>query len=178
MSLISVSEYAMKNKKDPGNIRRFLAEGRLQGMKIGKQWVLDEDTQYPVDQRLVSGIYKNSRKKRYLYSDRILASSVREMLKDLRGIYGNSLLKAILYGSYARGEETEESDIDIALLIEGKTDPEMTEKMLSCVARHELDCGKVLSVVDIDNKKYSEWSDTLPFYRNIKKEGIILWTRS
>lgn len=178
MSLISVSEYAMKKNKDPGNIRRFLAEGRLLGMKIGKQWVLDEDTQYPADKRLVSGIYKNSRKKRFLNSDRILASSVREMIKDLRGIYGTILFKAILYGSYARGEETEESDVDIALLIEGKADPEMTEKMLVCVARRELECGKVLSVVDIDNKKYSEWSDTLPFYRNIKKEGIILWTRN
>ena len=96
----------------------------------------------------------------------------------MRGIYGTILFKAILYGSYARGEETEESDVDIALLIEGKADPEMTEKMLVCVARRELECGKVLSVVDIDNKKYSEWSDTLPFYRNIKKEGIILWTRN
>ena len=147
-------------------------------MKIGKQWVLDEDAQYPADQRLVSGIYKNSRKKRFLNSDRILASSVREMINDLRRIYGNLLFQAILYGSYARGEETEESDVDIALLIEGKVYPEITEKMLVCVARHELECGKVLSVVDIDKKKYSEWSDTLPFYRNIKKEGIILWTRS
>ena len=84
----------------------------------------------------------------------------------------------ILYGSYARGEETEESDVDIALLIRGKADPEMTEKMLVCVSRSELACGKVLSVVDIDIKKYSEWSDTLPYYRNIKKEGIVLWTRS
>ena len=178
MSLISVTEYAMKNNKDPGNIRRLLAEGRLQGMKIGKQWVLDEDTQYPADQRVISGIYKNSRKKRYFNSDRILSSSVVELIKELRVVYGNLLLRAILYGSYARGEETDESDVDIALLIEGKTDPEMTEKMLVCVARRELECGKVLSVVDIDSKKYSEWSDTLPFYRNIKKEGIVLWTRS
>ena len=83
MSLISVSEYAMKNNKDPGNIRRFLAEGRLQGMKIGKQWVLDEDAQYPADQRVVSGIYKNFRKRKYFNSDRILASSVGEMIKEL-----------------------------------------------------------------------------------------------
>ena len=178
MSLISVSEYAMKNNKDPGNIRRYLAEGRIQGMKIGKQWVLDEDAQYPADQRMISGIYKNSRKKRYFNSDRILSSSVGGLIKELRAIYGNLLLQAILYGSYARGEETDESDVDIALLIEGKADSEMTEKMLVCVARCELECGKVLSVVDIDSKKYSEWSDTLPFYRNIKKEGIVLWTRS
>ena len=177
MSLISVTEYAEKNNKDPGNIRRFLAEGRLQGMKIGRQWVLDEDTRYPADQRVVSGIYKNSRKKRYFNSDKILASSVGEMIKEFRDIYGNLLFQVILYGSYARGEETEESDVDIALLIRGKADPEMTEKMLVCVSRSELACGKVLSVVDIDIKKYSEWSDTLPYYRNIKKEGIVLWTR-
>ncbi|MBO6000470.1 MAG: nucleotidyltransferase domain-containing protein [Spirochaetales bacterium] len=178
MSLLSVSEYANKTNKDPGNIRRLLAEGRLQGKKIGKQWVLDEDTQYPTDQRVVSGIYKNSRKKKYFNADRILASSVRGMIKELQDIYGSHLFQTILYGSYARGDETEESDVDIALLVEGKIDPEMTEKMIICVARRELECGRVLSVVDIDNKKYSEWSDTLPFYRNLKKEGIVLWTRN
>jgi predicted nucleotidyltransferase len=34
-------------------------------------------------------------------------------------LYGNRLEKIILYGSYARGDNTQESDIDIMLLLNG-----------------------------------------------------------
>ena len=177
MSLVSVSEYAMKTKKDPGNIRRMLAEGRLSGMKIGKQWVIEEDADYPADKRILSGDYRNYRNRVYLYSNKKVAVSVRKMIRELRDIYGTNLVRAVLYGSYARGDETEESDVDIALLIDGETSPETNNKMIDCVAKYELESEKVLSVLDVDNGKYTEWMEILPFYRNIKEEGIVLWTR-
>ena len=37
---------------------------------------------------------------------------------DLQKIYGNHLKTVILYGSYARGDYTEESDIDIMILLD------------------------------------------------------------
>ena len=49
--------------------------------------------------------------------------------------------------------------------------------MLECVAKYELDVGKVLSAIEIDNKKYNKWKKILPFYKNINKEGITLWKR-
>lgn len=39
---------------------------------------------------------------------------IQELISGLRQIYGNDLVKITLYGSYARGNQTEESDIDIA----------------------------------------------------------------
>jgi len=81
----------------------------------------------------------------------------------------------ILYGFYARGTQTEESDVDIALLLGGKPSAAMTDAMVQCVAGHEPDCGKVLSVLDVDRQQYDRWKETLPFYHNIAKEGISLW---
>jgi len=178
MAYISVSDYALRKGKDPGNIRRLLAAGRIEGTKIGKQWVLDENAEYPADMRIVSGIYKNSRKKAKFYSHRCLSGTITQMVNELRDIYGDLLVKAVLYGSYARGEETEESDVDIALLIDGDADSALYDKMIACVSKCELECNKVLSVIDIDVSKYNQWIDTLPFYRNIEREGIVLWTRS
>jgi hypothetical protein len=34
---------------------------------------------------------------------------------------------------------------------------------------------KVFSVIDIDIDKFSTWETAMPFYRNVKKEGIVLW---
>lgn len=85
------------------------------------------------------------------------------------------MANVILYGSYARGDESEESDVDIALILLRQATKEQTNTMIGCVANYELECGKVLSVVDIDNDKFNKWKDTLPFYKNINKEGIALW---
>lgn len=39
----------------------------------------------------------------------------------------------------------------------------------------ELEYDKVLSVLLIDYDKFTEWENVMPFYKNVKKEGIVLW---
>lgn len=104
-----------------------------------------------------------------------LMSTLSGMITELRSIYGTLISEVILYGSYARGTQTEESDVDIAIILSGKPAKNVTNAMIDCVAAHELSCGKVLSVIDIDGEKYRQWRDVLPFYRNIRREGIVLW---
>lgn len=62
-NLISLAEYAARVGKDPGNLRRLAAAGRLAAQKIGSQWVIDEDTPVPEDRRVKSGKYRGWRKK-------------------------------------------------------------------------------------------------------------------
>ena len=84
------------------------------------------------------------------------------------------VLKAWIFGSYARGEETPESDVDIALIL--KDDSETRhDQMLDIVVDYELELGVTLSVVPIDFSEYQQWNNTLPFYKNVEKEGIVLW---
>lgn len=174
---LSVSEYAKLNNKDPGNIRRFLASGRISGTKIGKQWVIKENTAYPKDKRETSGKYRNYRKKLALNKNKKLINIIQNIINNLQEIYGEQLIKVIIYGSYARGTQTDESDVDIALIINGTPAAEATDKMMNCVASYELEYGKVLSVIDIDSDKYEAWKNVIPFYRNIKNEGITLWMK-
>ena len=83
----------------------------------------------------------------------------------------------MIYGSYARGTETNDSDIDIALFI-NKQNKKRRNRMIEIVSEYELMSGKVISVIEINNQEYEEWKQTMPFYRNIQKEGIILWKNS
>lgn len=55
--LLSVTEWAEKYNVDSGNTRRWLIAGRINGFKIGKQWVIPKDEQPPVDKRIKSGKY-------------------------------------------------------------------------------------------------------------------------
>lgn len=175
--LISVTEYAKLHNKDCGNVRRMLAAGRLQGRKIGSQWVIDADAEYPSDRREKDGTYRRWRQRIAFNRNKELVKALDDMIPDLRDICGSVLSSVILYGSYARGTQSEDSDVDIALMLDRKPDRKMTDRMTECVASYELSCGKVLSVIDIERELYNKWSSTLPFYRNIANEGIVLWSR-
>ena len=60
-------------------------------------------------------------------SDRLpanLAALLRRLDRGLRDLYGEERYAGlILYGSYARGEADEGSDVDLLLLLEGEVDP-------------------------------------------------------
>ena len=101
--------------------------------------------------------------------------ALKQLIPDLQEIYGDLMNSVILYGSTARGTRTNDSDVDVAVLLRSGATKEMRGQMLDLVVDLELACGKVLSVICIDYGKFSEWKDTLPFYKNIREEGIVLW---
>ena len=172
---LSVSEYAKIHKKDPGNIRRFLKSGRLQGQKVGNQWIIPYDALYPNDMRKSENKILDPRKKQLFLKHEKLMNTILDMVNSLKEIYGKLISEVIVYGSYARGEETDESDVDIAIILFEKAPIEINKKMISCVASNELKCDKVLSVIDIDYTKFNKWKNHLPFYKNICKDGVVLW---
>ena len=101
--------------------------------------------------------------------------ALKQLIPGLQEIYGDLMNSVILYGSTARGTRTNDSDVDVAILLRSGATKEMRDQMLDLVVDLELACGKVLSVICIDYGKFSEWKDTLPFYKNIREEGIVLW---
>lgn len=98
-----------------------------------------------------------------------------KMIPGLQNIFGNVLECIILYGSVARGTQTDESDVDIALIVRKYTE-DMHDKMIDLTVDLELEYNLVLSVLLIDYDNFKEWEDVLPFYKNVKKEGIMLWS--
>ena len=172
----TVTEYAEITGKDPGNIRRLLAYGRLAGEKLGKQWMIPKNAEYPKDGRVKSGDYRNWRKRSGIWQEnpKLMKALIR-MSKDLKDVYGEYLVKIVLYGSYARGEQTAESDVDIAVILKDGNTEKMHEEMTDIVVDYELDQGVTLSVIQIESEQFREWNKTLPFYQNIDQEGIVLW---
>ena len=99
---------------------------------------------------------------------------LKKLIEGLKKIYGAYLKFIILYGSVARGTNTDESDIDIAVVVT-KDNEVMHEAMVDLNVDLELECDKVLSVLIIDLDEYIKWNSVSPFYRNVKEEGIVLW---
>jgi predicted nucleotidyltransferase len=96
------------------------------------------------------------------------------LIPELKKIFDGVLDSIILYGSVAKQTQTDESDVDIALIVKDYTD-EMYNSMIDVTVDLELEYGKVLSVLLIDYDNFKEWENVMPFYKNVKKEGVVLW---
>ena len=79
------------------------------------------------------------------------------------------------HGSVARNEYTDESDIDIAIILKNEIDNKTKEQFINWSADMDIRYDRVFSIIDIKESNIQKWGDSLPFYRNVKKEGIVLW---
>ena len=98
-----------------------------------------------------------------------------ELVQGLLNIFKGNINEIILYGSVARNESTEDSDIDIAIIMKMDMDDATREKFIKWSAELDLRYDRVFSIVDINEQNFQKWGKVLPFYQNVKKEGIVLW---
>lgn len=108
-------------------------------------------------------------------TDRLPNGMSNDLIRVMREIFGGRLLSIVLYGSTARGEQTEGSDIDVAVFLNGPLSKDEKRKMLSVLVDLDWKYDCILSVNDIEQATFNQWADVLPYYRNIKKDGIVLW---
>ena len=98
-----------------------------------------------------------------------------EMFEAIGKIYANDIEEVVMYGSYARGQETDESDIDMAIVLKANQTDEQYDQLTDVVVDYELDIGITLSIISIEKNEFKEWKISLPFYNYLAKVGIVLW---
>lgn len=91
----------------------------------------------------------------------------------LERVYGARLKDIILYGSHARGDAAEGSDIDLIVLLDDMDNP-VSELQRCSKEIHQLDLlyDTLISIIPIDATQYE--TRRLPIILNAKREGIPL----
>lgn len=82
---------------------------------------------------------------------------------------GDSLEKLVLYGSVARGEESEESDIDVFAVVDSREDLKRLRDMAYDIG--VLQFGVSISVQGSVKDEFEGFSGS-SYLRNVKEEGI------
>ena len=101
---------------------------------------------------------------------------VADLCEGVSTIFPKEKIDAILFGSYARGEQDEGSDIDVLLLVDAPRE---------VISRHNWQVGDVAADLllnygilvspIVENRTYfNDNAEALPFYRNIRREGVYL----
>ena len=108
--------------------------------------------------------------------DSMLTNTMKEdLIHGLIDIFSSNILAVILYGSVARNDNTDDSDIDIVIIIKNEMEDATKERFIHWSAELDLRYDRVFSIIDIQEENMEKWGNVLPFYQNIQKEGIILW---
>jgi len=102
-------------------------------------------------------------------------TDIANLIKPIVRKYG--VKEIYLFGSYARGDYTEDSDIDIMILVDlADVEIEKYSKQLSWSTydfneEHDMDI-KPIAKSDTNFKK---WLGIYPFYTNVQEEGVELY---
>lgn len=102
---------------------------------------------------------------------------MQQYISEIKKIYGSHLQKVILYGSYARGDFRQDSDIDIMILLD-ISDLELKaygQELSYMTYDFNLDNDLEIKPIAKSEAHFRKWVENYPFYANIHKEGVILY---
>ncbi len=100
-----------------------------------------------------------------------------ELESGLKNIYGGKLKKIVLYGSYATEQYQPGSDLDLMVLLDlAETDFYLyDDAVLDLTIELTTRYGIYISVIKNNIDFFDEWNETLPFFKNVVKEGVLVY---
>jgi len=104
-----------------------------------------------------------------------LPPKIRDILRQLREglaeMYGDRLRGLVLFGSWARGDADEESDIDVLVVLDEIEDgARESDRIMDVVYPLCLDNDELIGVIPMSESDFRERRS--PLLMNIRKEGL------
>ena len=106
-----------------------------------------------------------------------MTSYLNDYIRELKKIYKDNLDKVILYGSYARGDYTDDSDVDIMILLRISDMEIKNYRELLSELTYDFNTNYDIDITPIAKNKdeFIKWVNAYPFYANVQREGVELF---
>jgi predicted nucleotidyltransferase len=94
-----------------------------------------------------------------------------ELQRRFQALYGERLLRLVLFGSQARSDAEPGSDIDLLVVLKGRVSPgDEIARTGDIVAELSLQFDQVICCLFMDEERFETRNG--PLLRNIRREGI------
>jgi len=109
-------------------------------------------------------------------SQSVLNTITQAIVSEVKGSLGEKLDRIILYGSYARGDNDGESDIDIMVLadIPAQDMSKIDADLIKLANRLGLEHDVFISLFVKDCETFYKFLPAEPFYQNVMRDGVML----
>ena len=155
-------EISVVLEEDPGNLSKEMSKLEKEGIFLsrlrGKQKYFSLNKYYPLYDELKSIIFKTIG----------IQGSIQKIINEAYGV-----VTAFIYGSYASGEESSASDVDLCLIIDDNIFDE--DKFISKISDLEKSISREVNYIYYSK---DEWKDKIiqkdSFIESIKKDQKII----
>ncbi len=105
-----------------------------------------------------------------------LDSILKIIKKRSEELFKDKLDAVLLYGSYARGDFDNESDIDVMILVDMNKNELLKYRKDIYKIAHDIgfESDVLVSPHLQDKETFENWTEVLPYYKNIRNEGILV----
>jgi len=98
-----------------------------------------------------------------------------EISRKLKERFGNSIVKIILFGSYARGDYGAESDIDLLVVVKGDSIVDIEDDIRRIIYSFIPVVGRLISVKIVGAEKYAKMKEiNHSFIQSVEREGMVI----
>ncbi|MBR2215873.1 MAG: nucleotidyltransferase domain-containing protein [Selenomonadaceae bacterium] len=100
-----------------------------------------------------------------------------QYVKLLQPIYGSHLKNVILFGSYARGDYNDDSDIDVMILLDLDDDSMKLYRKELCANTNDfnMDNDVFVQIITVNINTFTKWKMVHPLYVNVVREGVSIY---
>jgi predicted nucleotidyltransferase len=99
-----------------------------------------------------------------------LQDILKQFRKGLEEIYGDRLVKVILYGSQARGDARPDSDVDVLVVLRSPGTEKEADRVAGVEAELCIEYGVLIATVAVTEEKFEKQEE--PLYWNVQLEGV------
>jgi len=111
-------------------------------------------------------------KKQINISNKETCRLIEDVERNIREVFKKKLKKIIIFGSYARGDYDDESDIDFMVLVKGRDLKKFEDMILDIEVDLSIKYGKLPSILIYNIDNYYSDIDVIDLLKNIESEGI------
>jgi len=110
--------------------------------------------------------------KEFMNSDNSLSIIINIFKEQIKHLYKERFDKIIIYGSYARGDYNNYSDIDILVILNNDVNKSKEiNNMMDIITDLNLKFNVLISVIPVSKYEYDNINS--PLLINIRKEGVV-----
>lgn len=98
-------------------------------------------------------------------------------VEELKKIYRENLQRVVLYGSYARGDYSKDSDVDVMILLKMPDIyiKDYSNELMDVTYEFNVTYNLEINPIAKDKEEFEKWNINYPFYANIQRDGVILY---
>jgi len=102
-------------------------------------------------------------------NNNIIIKILREFKRELTEILGNKLVDVILFGSYVRGDYTNESDVDVLIIVKERPTIDEENKISKLCLKFLIKYNVIISAITYPKDVFDLGSS---FINEVKKVGV------